>query len=324
MPNVKALSERFIWGLLRPLRLTACLRARPAAFRRALRYALVQLLVTLALASVVVLFRADELAVSPLELAAPQRESSAGPAEPLEPPAEEAPVVPWWRQLWALAVSAVFAAQYVVLAFARDFQDSTSRELALVAGLEPEEDDRRPRIRLDWQWLRRKLRRRIRGVLVVIPGLIAVSPLFIVAQFLEVNFVTSFVTGAWTFYWWTVFSAARTARAWAWENTAPPNAPLRGWLWLTKHVPGFRWWGARLMTRIWVRMTRSMLSPAAAVELDPAAFAGLALSRLIGNLPLLRIFVRPAMSVVAAEIVVTRSPRSALPSRHEARDRGDV
>jgi hypothetical protein len=46
-----------------------------------------------------------------------------------------------------------------------------------------------------------------------------------------------------------------------------------------------------------------MFSPAAAVELDPAGFAGLGVARLIGNLPGLRVLVRPAMSVVAAELI---------------------
>ncbi len=226
---------------------------------------------------------------------------------------------PWWRRFVALAFSTLIAAQWVVLALCRDFQDRTSRELALTAGIEPEEADVVPRIRVDFKWLRRKLRRRIRGVLVLVPGFIASAPLLFVGYLTKSSeFVTPLITTAWTFYWWMVFSAARTARAWAWETTAGPNAPLRWWVWLTENVPGFRWWGARAVTWLWVRMTRSMFSPAKAVEFDPAAFAGLSLARLVGNVPIIRVFVRPAMSVVAAEIVARHeSALQALPASLE-------
>jgi hypothetical protein len=60
-----------------------------------------------------------------------------------------------------------------------------------------------------------------------------------------------------------------------------------------------------------------MFSPAKAVELDPGAFVGLSVARLIGNLPLIRVIVRPAMSVVAAEIVVMHELRApALSEAH--------
>ena len=241
--------------------------------------------------------------------------------------------LPWWQRLWAIAVSAVFAAQYVVLALARDYQDRTSRDLALAAGIEPEEDDIAPRVRVDWKWLRRKLRRRIRGLMVLIPGFVIASPAFLLARVFGLDVLTSILTGAWTFYWWMVFSASRTARAWVWEDTAEPNAPLRGWMWVTQKVPGFRWFGPRLITWLWVRTTRSMFSPAKAVELDPAAFAGLAVARLIGNVPLIRVFVRPVMSVVAAEILVRRAvkspqavevPLDVLDPPQRARDQADV
>ena len=246
---------------------------------------------------------------------------------------DEEAKLPWWQRLWALAVSAVFAAQWVVLALARDYQDRTSRDLSLVAGIFPEEADQTPRVRVDWKWLRRKVRRRIRGLQVLIPGFLIASPLFLLARASDLPLITTVLTGGWAFYWWTVFTASRTARAWVWEDTAAPNAPLRGWIWLTQQVPGFRWWGPRFVTWVWVRTTHAMFSPAMAVELDPAAFAGLGAARLLSTIPLVRIFVRPVMSVVAAEIVIRRAFRSPAllqsrgailePSQH-ARDQAGV
>ncbi len=440
--NLRALIERFIWGLSRPLKLIWALRRDSVAFQRALKAAVVQVMVTVALATGVVAYRLDELNEPPraertkvkapkapkrppMPRAAPQADEHVDRAAPVaveqpeleepappEPPEveepgeavaepktereetlervaselegqaehaavpeqkaallraaakmraklrasaelkskpesepdqepevvedeveDEEPKVPWWRKLWAYTVSAIFGAQWVVLALARDYQDRTSRDLALVAGIEPEEPNIAPRVRIDFKWLRRKLRRRIRGLQVLIPGFLIASPVFVMAWVFEADIITTVLTGAWTFYWWMVFSAARTARAWAWEKTAVPNAPLRGWIWLTNNVAGFRWWGPRVVSWVWVRTTREMFSPAKAVELDPAAFAGLALMRLIGNVPLLRILLRPVMSVVAAEIVLDRAreapvltePRDALqePTRH-AREQAGV
>ncbi len=265
--------------------------------------------------------------------AARQKTKEARVAEDLDDDDEEAKL-PLWERFWALLVSTIFAAQWVVLALARDYQDRTSRELSLLAGIEPEEDDAQPRVRIDWQWLRRKLRRRIRGVLVLIPGFVIAGPVLLLASATGAGWLSSVLTGVWTFYWWTVFSAARTARAWVWEGTAPPNAPLRWWMWVTEKVPGFRWWGPRLVTWLWVRTTQSMFSPAKAVELDFGAFVGLSVARLLGNVPLVRVFVRPAMSVVAAEILVAKAvanPALAavtggdllMPTQHE-RDRAGV
>lgn len=245
------------------------------------------------------------------EVAEALRDAEAGVKAAGDEITEDEEKLPVWRRFWALAVSAIFAAQWVVLALARDYQDRTSRELALTAGIEPEEDDIKPRVRIDWKWLRRKLRRRVRGAMVLVPGFLLASPIFLLARISGFTWLSSIVTGAWTFYWWMVFSAARTGRAWLWEKSAPPNAPLRWYLQATQTTPGLRWWGPRFVGWVWVRMTRSMFSPAMAVELDFAAFAGLSLARLIGNVPLIRVFVRPAMSVVAAEIVIQRAVAAA-------------
>jgi hypothetical protein len=143
-------------------------------------------------------------------------------------------------------------------------------------------------------------------------------PLIYVVTWPFPSFVRAALVVAWIFYWETVFAAAKSDRAWANEDRAPEPWFIRGYRWLVDRVV-LLWWGVpKLYGRFWRRMSRGLFSPAECVEQQPLAFAGLAAFRLLGSIPLVKIFVRPLIPVASAMLVESyrqrSAPRSALSS----------
>jgi hypothetical protein len=232
----------FTFGLVRPFALLWGLKQNPERFRLARRAAGLQLLGAVLLAAPIVWVRLEADVEAPALNDRVTSAADAGPHDahdggapagddddkveaddeaPEPPPAPR----PWWKQVSTVAFSAFVVAQWVVLAWSRDFQDRTSRDLALLVGLEPEEPDITPRLRLDTKWLRRKLRRRVRGVRVLAPGFVAALPVFLVAALFDGwELATSTFAAAWSFYWW--WSSRQRARP-ARGARSTPRAPLR-------------------------------------------------------------------------------------------------
>jgi hypothetical protein len=198
--------------------------------------------------------------------------------------------------------------QTVVLALTRDFQDRLARDLSLAVGLQPEDAPSRYRVRVDTKWLWRKARRRLRGVLTVSQGVLALAPVLIVGGsiigFGRIESVVVFVVSA---YWWVVFTAARSARAWVGEEDPRPGTPVAWVVDLYSRLPGLKWF-ARAST--WA--TKDMAAPSRAVERDFAAFAGLGVARLVATIPVVRIALRTAVVVAAAEVLEQAQPQVVL------------
>jgi hypothetical protein len=214
----------------------------------------------------------------------------------------------WWRTL-GLWLSSLVAAQWVVVGLSRDFQDRVARDLSLVAALQPEDVPPWTRVRLDVKWLWRKVRRRLRGALALAAGVALLSPLILVGAVLGVREqATSVVVSLVSAYWWVVFTAARSARAWRFEADPTPPWPLRVLLDGSETVPLLRWWLPRLVTRLARRATASMAAPGRAVEADFAAFAGLGVARLVATVPLVRVALRAAVVVAAGEALEASIP----------------
>ncbi len=197
---------------------------------------------------------------------------------------------------WAALFTALQVAQWIVIALSRDYHTAFSRELSLRAGLVPEDEELTPRVRLNLPWMRTKLGRRLRGLVVFalgMPPLWAIHLLVPGGKFLFSVLVT--VWGAW---WFLVFTAGKTARAWVEPDAREPWF-LRGWNGLTARFALFRWalfgaYGSLLTT-----FSRPLFSPAATVERQPWTLSGLAVARALAVLPLFKCFLRPLVSVSA-------------------------
>ena len=250
------------------------------------------------------------------ELDAPDAEETEGEDED---EADEEEASTWERPMWlarawawvALVLSSLVVAQWVTLALTRDFQIPVARTASELVGIEPEDDDRPPQVRVDWKWLRRKLGRRIRGVLIVIPGALLLAPTWVVLRLLRIDaFVMPVLLFAWTSFWWVSFTAARSARAWKYENEPTPAWPIRWWL--ERSQRGFPWnvFFPAWLARIAVRLTRREAAPAVAVERAPLTFVGLSLARLVTSLPLVRIFFRPLLDTAVAEALERSDTRA--------------
>lgn len=237
-----------------------------------------------------------------------------------------------WVVRWTALLSALHLAQWIVIALSRDYHTALMREASLLTGLPPEDEPISPRVRINMQWLRRKLKQRWQGMLIFAAG----GPvLWLLAKLLVwggggllsewgsrgVHLALLSVWGAW---WFVVFSAGKTSLAWGEKE---PRAPwfLRGWNWLTARAgpvgPAMRTYGS-----LWTRFTREVFSPAACVERQPWSLGGLAVARTVASIPLVKCFMRPLIPVAAAHLLTAGaasagegvSPRPSAPEGEAA------
>lgn len=226
-------------------------------------------------------------------------------------PAREAPA-PWFVY-WAALLSSLQLAQWVVIALSRDYHTALSREASLLTGLAPEDEPLEPRVRLNLRWLRNKLVRRWRALLVFSVGVPLLWALWRVLP--GGRWLLSVLLSMWGAWWFVVFTAGKSALAW---NETSPREPwfLRGWKPLTSRIGPLRAYGA-----LWTRVTGSVFSPVARVERQPWVFSGLALVRVVAALPLVKCFLRPVIPVAASHLVVAET--SPWP-REQASDDGPL
>ena len=212
--------------------------------------------------------------------------------------------------LLAAIYASLGIAQTGILALSRDFHDALSRELSLLVHVAPEDPPMRPKVRLDLPWVRRKAKRRARFFLGFLPG----TALITVVGWLVPphRTLTTVLTALWAAYWWMVMTAALSARAWTPPETTQRPWYLRAWFKLTERVFLFRvalgWWG-----RIWERLARNFYGPAERVEEQPLEFAGLALSRAVLLIPVVKLLFRPVFPVCAARLLVEHAATARLP-----------
>jgi hypothetical protein len=216
-------------------------------------------------------------------------------------------------QFWIALFAAMQIAQWVVIALSHDYHDVIERDASLLTALEPEEGPITPRIRVDGKWLRKRVRRRIRGVMMFTTGLPVIYGF--TAPFPFNKTLIAVLIPLWSAYWIVVFTAAKSAHAWTDSNAGEPWF-LRAWNWLTTRVPGFRWPFLQRYGRFWANRTREMFPPASESEKQPWTFAGLAATRMLSMIPLVSCFLRPLIPVAAAHLVVAkRVAESAEPSK---------
>jgi len=216
----------------------------------------------------------------------------------------------FWDSAVALALAlygALSVVQAGVVALSRDYHAAIARDASLLLGVAPEDPPLAPRIRINIPWVRRKFKQRTRSLMVFLPGvaLITVAAL----PFPKRAVVTSVLTSLWATYWWVVWTASKSARAWEREGVARPPWFLRLWHNSVAKLP-LVGWAPRAWEALWARFTRSSYSPAEAVEAQPVEFAGLAAARALQLIPLVKLFVRPLVPVAAAHLLAEHVVRS--------------
>src|SRR6185503_6656076 len=127
------------------------------------------------------------------------------------------------------------------------------------SGVPPEGAPENPRVRVNRRWLLNKLKRRVRGFLLIGIGAIALWPLWAVPW--VGSELQGVVLSLWAAYWLVVFTVAKTEHAWNWSDAPAPwylrwaeraaaHRVARFWIW---------GWYAKLLRRV----SGDLISPAA-------------------------------------------------------------
>lgn len=229
-----------------------------------------------------------------------------------EKPEPEPSLLPSWLSRGWLYVVAFFSAlhvsQWAVIALSRDYHTELARELSVLVGAKPEDEPLLPRIRFNMQWMRNKTLRRIRAALVF--G-VAVPLFWLAKPFPLGKYMFPTLTFLWGAWWFLVFTAGKTARAWAEQSPREPWF-LRGWNWLAARMPLLRWGPFRAYGSVWTTFTRPVFAPAACAERQPWPLSGLAVVRALAALPLVKCYLRPLIPVAASLLVTPPPAASAL------------
>ena len=203
-----------------------------------------------------------------------------------------------WK--WLLTLFAFLSAiEGIIVLFSRRWDDWLSFHASRLAKIRPEEGTpRTPKLALDLKWLYRKARRRFRGYVVFSAGLPVLLPLRLIPT--AGSWMFTVAATLWGWYWLGVFTAAKSAHAWADESTALSPLAIRT---LNARVASGRLvWPLRVYGQAWARLTRSVNPAAATFELSPRAFLGLALARALLALPGLYFLARPIVPVAAGRL----------------------
>ncbi|MDB4934852.1 MAG: uncharacterized protein JWP87_1824 [Labilithrix sp.] len=238
-------------------------------------------------------------------------EAAAAAGSPAPPPAPPTFARRMWTRVtqswkWLLALLTVLSAtEGVVVFFSRRWDDWLSFHTSRLAAIRPEDEvAKTPKVALDLRWLYRKMKRRIRGYVVFAAGLPALLPLRLVPT--AGTWLFTIAATLWGWYWLGVFTAAKSAHAWADEERALSPAPIRA---LNERIsPSFVFGPIRWYGRAWARITRSVNPAATTFERSPAAFLGLALARVILALPGLYLLARPVVPVAAGRLCAEVDP----------------
>jgi hypothetical protein len=221
---------------------------------------------------------------------------------------------------WWIAIVSIYGAwlvvEWIIGAISYMYVDEAA-DAFLVALHLPHDDPKegwRPRLRIN---VRRQFRRLMRQVLA---GIVIASgaPFFLAASMVPRigdALVTVTVT-LWGLYWLVVTTAAKSDLAWL----EPARLPwyLRIWKTLTTRVFGFRWWLPRKYGSLWYRITHNLHGGAELAEETPWQMIGLSVARIVSNLPVVGLVLRPLIPVAATLIIVRARGPGAVSPRKQA------
>ena len=156
----------------------------------------------------------------------------------------------------------------------------------------------------DARWLVKKLKRRLRGYVVVFSGIPLIALFQLVPTFGHVLFTVAMTM--WTWYWLAIFTTAKSAHAWRDDGYADAPVLIRE---LRDRAVDHGWlWPVRRYARLWSWLTRGLHAPAAVFERNPRPFLGLALARALLSLPGIYLLSRPVIPVAAGRLCAESDP----------------
>ncbi|WP_225413278.1 hypothetical protein [Stigmatella hybrida] len=323
LPSPQHPLRAFVHGLCLPYHLLRALWADAAARRRYLWVSILQAITVLVLGGLLM-----DGGTKAVHRSASDKPPASAPEAPEEAEDSEDDDIPGKSaatlesedladvtslEFWAALLAALHLVQWGVIALTRDYHDAIAREASLLTAIEPEDGPLTPRVRLNVRWLLKELRHRWRSLVVFVLGTVVLS--FLTLPLPGSRLLMGVLVPLWSAYWVVVFTASKSARAWT-DTTAGAPWFLRGWTVLTTQVPGFRWKLLQGYGRFWTERTRFAFSPAAEVERQPWAFAGLSVVRALSMLPVLKCFLRPLIPVASAHLLAAHRHTLAAPSPH--------
>jgi hypothetical protein len=297
-PPLGARLQRFGYGLALPFALARATLRDPAARRRYLRVVGAQVGLTLGLGVLLTLMSSE----------------AASAFDPEDHPNVHIKIAAA-AGLWSVLYAMISGVEWAVIAVSRDYHAAVARDAAILTGLAPEDDEKAPRLRIDFKWLRKRFRDKIRGTFVfasLVPFLGMVSWIPVIGPYLSAVLLT-----LWGVYWSGVFAAAKTAHGWKDEALAPDPIFLRGWDRVTGALPGAVRWAPLTYGRIVRRSTKSLFAPASRLEARPWELTGLSLARTLRHVPGLYLVMRPFYGVAAAHVLVAHDRAAAAEARVE-------
>jgi len=196
------------------------------------------------------------------------------------------------------------AAHMVVLGLSFEFHDDLTRRASLWLGVVPEDPDRPPRFRFNLGWVRKRIRRRWRGWLIMTVGIAMLAPLRLFNQGLHV-----LATTFWSLHWFGVFALGKSAVAW--------REPIHRAPWLIRMRNACQthpWMYA--LPPVWI--AHALQSPlhnlwpvVVNTEDHPGEALGLAGLHALSNVPVFGFLLRPWVSLCSA-MLLDEGPRAAL------------
>jgi hypothetical protein len=214
----------------------------------------------------------------------------------------------WLSSSWARLVAIIgllSALEAIVVFLSRRWDDWLGFHASRLAAIKPEDETPKdPKIAFDLKWLYRKLQRRVRGYVVFAAGLPVLLPLHFVPRVGPVLFTIA--ATLWGWYWLGVFSAAKSAHAWADAETARSPFIIRSF----NAKVGRHWWSGplRLYGRAWAWLSRGLDPPGQVFDRTPAAFLGLAAARAVLAAPFLYLLARPIVPIAAGRLCAETDP----------------
>lgn len=209
-----------------------------------------------------------------------------------------------WK--WFLAVIAMISgATGFVIALSRRYDDWLGFGISALASIQPEDAKRKePKVTVDFKWLWKKLKERIRESLAFAAGFPIIALLQLVPTAGDVLF--KIATVAWGWYWLGVFTAAKSDHSLVDAPVAPPPRIIRG----LQDIAAKHWlFGPlRFYARLWAWLGRSFDAPAAVFERTPAPFLGLGVARAILSLPGLYVMSKSIIPVAAGRLIAEADP----------------
>jgi len=209
-----------------------------------------------------------------------------------------------WARVVAF-VAGLSIAEGIIVFFSRRWDDWLSFYVSGLAGIRPEAPQPpRRRLSFDLKWLARKVKRRIRGYLVFGSAM----PLLYLLRLIPVagTWLFGIAVTLWAWYLVGVFTASKSAHAWADDGVAAP--PMLVQSFNTRVSRGWWLWPLRVYGRMWAWVVRSVNAAAATFDRSPAPFLGLALARAILALPGLYLLARPIVPVAAGRLCAESDP----------------